>query len=326
MYSDSRYIDFSGKSMYQESRTCIVNIIKKSSVVPDICIFESSRYVSEISDTYIFLIQSFRTSRYMYEIPHTYISDHFTIRIRTLCYFIPVYTSENPKNIYTAIVSTVSMVSGVKETKKTKWWQQREHLEARFSTLNPSPCCQAQRNLHSENLNLLEKITLTFFIRSVILQCERQNSREDKIHWAVGFSTWRSEQFKLSVPRCVQHTKKWHSRVHWNRVEGQTHQDLTSWKKLSLDYMTFSAFGKKLLRKLVCLRKLSIMRRWWSVYTMAVNVRDLKQRQRPQQRERHKFAYLRAFFTFVYFFAVVRKTATWNNQIGGFMKNVSTWG
>ena len=182
MYSDSRYIDFSGKSMYQESRTCIVNIIKKSSVVPDICIFESSRYVSEISDTYIFLIQSFRTSRYMYEIPHTYISDHFTIRIRTLCYFIPVYTSENPKNIYTAIVSTVSMVSGVKETKKTKWWQQREHLEARFSTLNPSPCCQAQRNLHSENLNLLEKITLTFFIRSVILQCERQNSREDKIH------------------------------------------------------------------------------------------------------------------------------------------------
>ena len=56
-----------------------------------------------------------------------------------------------------------------------------------------------------------------------------------------------------------------------------------------------------------------------------------------KQRERHKFAYLvgknnsfacpaRAFFIFVHFFAVVCKKTTWDSQIWGFMKNVSTWG
>ena len=55
-----------------------------------------------------------------------------------------------------------------------------------------------------------------------------------------------------------------------------------------------------------------------------------------RQRERHKFAYLegknnsfarpaRAFFTFVHFVAVDSKTTTWNSQVFGFMKNVSTW-
>ena len=64
--------------------------------------------------------------------------------------------------------------------------------------------------------------------------------------------------------------------------------------------------------------------------------RELKQRQRRRQRERHKCAYLvgknnsfarpaRAFFTFVHFFAVVSKTTTWNSQILGFKENVSTW-
>ena len=55
------------------------------------------------------------------------------------------------------------------------------------------------------------------------------------------------------------------------------------------------------------------------------DIRELKQRQRRRQQQRHKFAYLvgknnsfarsaRAFFTFVYFFAVVSKT-TWNSQL-----------
>ena len=52
-----------------------------------------------------------------------------------------------------------------------------------------------------------------------------------------------------------------------------------------------------------------------------VGIRELKQRQRRRQQERHEFAYLvgknnsiarpaRAFFTFVHFVAVVSKTTT----------------
>ena len=108
-------------------------------------------------------------------------------------FFIPVFSTENPKNIYTAIVSTVSMVSGVKETKnknKNKMVATAEHLEAFFYytrsfSLLSSSTKSAQRE--SECFGVLsaritEMIALTFFIRSVILQCERQNSREDKIH------------------------------------------------------------------------------------------------------------------------------------------------
>ena len=57
----------------------------------------------------------------------------------------------------------------------------------------------------------------------------------------------------------------------------------------------------------------------------------LKQRQRRRQQERHIFAYLVGkntlctwVSTLVHFFAVVSKTTTWNSQLWGVIKNVST--
>ena len=52
-----------------------------------------------------------------------------------------------------------------------------------------------------------------------------------------------------------------------------------------------------------------------------------------RQRERHKTMALmsknnrsaRAFYILVHFFAVLYKTTTWNNQILGFLENVSAW-
>ena len=60
--------------------------------------------------------------------------------------------------------------------------------------------------------------------------------------------------------------------------------------------------------------------------------RDLKIRRRRRQRERHKTIGLiskynssaRALYVFVHFFAVLCKTTTWNDQIQGFVENVST--
>ena len=62
------------------------------------------------------------------------------------------------------------------------------------------------------------------------------------------------------------------------------------------------------------------------------NNRDLKIRRRRRQRERHKTIGLisknnssaRALYVFVHFFAVLCKTTTWNDQIQGFVENVST--
>ena len=111
----------------------------------------------------------------------------------------------------------------------------------------------------------------------------------------------------------------------WSLYEGSRHFLVFHFKQGALSYL----FGNK-----------------WNPTTRAfhcpawipfVDTRELKQRQRRRQRERHKFAYLvdknnsfarpaRAFFTFVHFVAVVSKTTTWNSQVFGFMKNVSTWG
>ena len=68
--------------------------------------------------------------------------------------------------------------------------------------------------------------------------------------------------------------------------------------------------------------------KWWDEVEdkNGFSISELKKRQ--WRRQRHKFAYLvgknnsfarpaRAFFTFVYFFAVVSKTKTWNSQIWG---------
>ena len=89
------------------------------------------------------------------------------------------------------------------ESKIQKLVAAEEHLEAFFIHSIPS-----QRNLHSENLNVLEYFArrlddYAYVIRSVILQCMRTTERETRFDPAVGFSECRSEQFKPSVPRCV---------------------------------------------------------------------------------------------------------------------------
>ena len=66
---------------------------------------------------------------------------------------------------------------------------------------------------------------------------------------------------------------------------------------------------------------------------LSVSAFNHNREQRRRQRERHKIIALmsknncstRAFYVFVHFFAVISKTTTWNDQIQGFLKNVSTW-
>ena len=60
-------------------------------------------------------------------------------------------------------------------------------LEVFFSQTIPSVFRQAQRNFHSDNLNVLEYFERrlddhAYVVRSVILQCEQQNDSEDFIH------------------------------------------------------------------------------------------------------------------------------------------------
>ena len=62
------------------------------------------------------------------------------------------------------------------------------------------------------------------------------------------------------------------------------------------------------------------------------SIRDLKQRRWRRQRQRRETIDLmsknnrsaRAFYILVHFFAVLCKTTTWNNQILGFLENMST--
>ena len=61
-----------------------------------------------------------------------------------------------------------------------------DYLETLFLHSIPSLFRQAQRNLHSDNLNVLEYFELrlddhAYVIRSVIIQCEQQSASEDFI-------------------------------------------------------------------------------------------------------------------------------------------------
>ena len=61
-----------------------------------------------------------------------------------------------------------------------------EDLETSFLHSIPSLFRQAERNLHSDNLNVLEYFERrlddhAYLIRSVILQCEQQSASEDLI-------------------------------------------------------------------------------------------------------------------------------------------------
>ena len=61
-----------------------------------------------------------------------------------------------------------------------------DYLETFFLHLIPSLFRQAQRNLHSDNLNVLEYFERrlddhTYVIRSVIIQCKQQSTSEDLI-------------------------------------------------------------------------------------------------------------------------------------------------
>ena len=83
----------------------------------------------------------------------------------------------------------VLRVSGVQfKTKMAAITRAEENdLEVFFSQTIPSVFRQAQRNLHSDNLNVLEYFERrlddhAYVVRSVILQCEQQNDSEDFIH------------------------------------------------------------------------------------------------------------------------------------------------
>ena len=62
-------------------------------------------------------------------------------------------------------------------------------------------------------------------------------------------------------------------------------------------------------------------------------IREFNKRGRRRQRERHKTMGLisknnrsaRAVYILVHFFAVLCKTTTWNDQILGFLENVTVW-
>ena len=83
------------------------------------------------------------------------------------------------RNIYTTIVRTVSVIGGFLGG-KLSWRRGRSF----FLHSIPSLFHQAQRNLDSDNLNVLEYFERrlddhAYFIRSVILQYEKENASED---------------------------------------------------------------------------------------------------------------------------------------------------